>query len=218
MQVAGHPVARTLEAGVTLFSAAEIRVVRAARPGRSGPLIPSAGASRAGAGTPTPSPAAAHRPPAYCRPPPQVLLPVGEAPEAVFQRYASLIVRHRQVELNNVRSFYKEAQKSPFKFFPWKQGNMHFRFLPVRCRRRVGCQRWICRSPGADSADLGPQHGRGDRGAQGQGTGSRGGWQKDLMVGERFTSGTPTPACPPLSHPPTPPSCACHPRAGGAGS
>ncbi len=28
---------------------------------------------------------------------PQVLLPVGEAPEAVFQRYASLIVRHRQV-------------------------------------------------------------------------------------------------------------------------
>ncbi len=60
-----------------------------------------------------------------------MLLPVGEAPEAVFQRYASLIVQHRQVELNNVRSFYKEAQKSPFKFFPWKQGNMHFRFLPV---------------------------------------------------------------------------------------
>lgn len=27
----------------------------------------------------------------------QVLLPVGEAPEAVFQRYASLIVQHRQV-------------------------------------------------------------------------------------------------------------------------
>lgn len=36
-----------------------------------------------------------------------------------------------QVELNNVRSFYKEAQKSPFKFFPWKTGNMHFKFLPV---------------------------------------------------------------------------------------
>jgi hypothetical protein len=66
-----------------------------------------------------------------------VLLPVGEAPDAVFQRYASLIMRHRQVELNNVRSFYKEAQKSPFKFFPWKQGNMHFRFLPVRCQ--AGC-------------------------------------------------------------------------------
>jgi hypothetical protein len=28
----------------------------------------------------------------------QVLLPVGEAPEEVFQRYASLIVRHRQVQ------------------------------------------------------------------------------------------------------------------------
>lgn len=27
----------------------------------------------------------------------QVLLPVGEAPEEVFQRYASLVVRHRQV-------------------------------------------------------------------------------------------------------------------------
>ncbi len=36
-----------------------------------------------------------------------------------------------QVELQNVRSFYKEAQKSPFKFFPWKTGNMHFKFLPV---------------------------------------------------------------------------------------
>jgi hypothetical protein len=39
-----------------------------------------------------------------------------------------------QVELHNVRSFYKEAQKSPFKFFPWKTGNMHFKFLPVRQR------------------------------------------------------------------------------------
>lgn len=36
-----------------------------------------------------------------------------------------------QVELQNVRSFYKEAQKSPFKFFPWKTGNMHFKFLPA---------------------------------------------------------------------------------------
>lgn len=85
MQHAGHPVTKTIEPGLTVFSAAEIRVV---------------------------------------------LLPVGEAPEAAFQRYASLIVQHRQVELNNVRSFYKEAQKSPFKFFPWKTGNMHFKFLP----------------------------------------------------------------------------------------
>jgi hypothetical protein len=34
------------------------------------------------------------------------------------------------VELNNVRSFYKESQKSPFKFFPWRSGTMHLRFLP----------------------------------------------------------------------------------------
>ena len=81
-----------------------------------------------------PAAAAAVRPPGV----PQVLLPVGEAPEAVFQRYASLIVRHRQVELTNVRSFYKEAQKSPFKFFPWKTGNMHFKFLPVRMV--LGCR------------------------------------------------------------------------------
>jgi hypothetical protein len=54
-----------------------------------------------------------------------------------------------QVELNNVRSFYKEAQKSPFKFFPWKTGNMHFKFLPVRC-------------------GAGPGTGQGPRGAAGR--------------------------------------------------
>ncbi|KAL4423744.1 hypothetical protein ABPG75_001045 [Micractinium tetrahymenae] len=64
-----HPVTKTIEPALTVFSGAENRVV---------------------------------------------LLPVGEAPEAAFQRYASLIVQHRQVGLNNVRSFYKEAQKSPF--------------------------------------------------------------------------------------------------------
>lgn len=42
-----------------------------------------------------------------------------------------------QVELNNVRSFYKESQKSPFKFFPWKTGNMHFRFLPEDAATQV---------------------------------------------------------------------------------
>ena len=36
-----------------------------------------------------------------------------------------------QVDLGNVRSFYKESQKSPFKFFPWKTGSMHFKFLSV---------------------------------------------------------------------------------------
>lgn len=47
-----------------------------------------------------------------------------------------------QVELNNVRSFYKEAQKSPFKFFPWKAGNMHFRFLPVGAVVAAGPSSW----------------------------------------------------------------------------
>lgn len=43
------------------------------------------------------------------------------------------------MELQNVRSFYKEAQKSPFKFFPWKTGNMHFKFLPVRLVGTIEC-------------------------------------------------------------------------------
>lgn len=132
LQQHGHAVTRTLEPGTTLFSAAEIRVVSALQIGWAGHnrrtwLQPGVLHPR-------------RRPPAAARlfpqPIEQVVLPVGEAPDAAFQRYASLIVRHRQVELNNVRSFYKEAQKSPFKFFPWKAGNMHFKFLPVRscCR------------------------------------------------------------------------------------
>ena len=130
MHHGGQALTRTLEAGVTLFSAAQIRVVRLQpqQPTAPAALHPRPAAGAAAARLPPTAAAASH---------PQVLLPVGEAPEAVFQRYASLVVRHRQVELNNVRSFYKEAQKSPFKFFPWKQGNMHFRFLPVR--RDVGC-------------------------------------------------------------------------------
>ncbi len=38
----------------------------------------------------------------------------------------------RQVELANVRSFYKSDEKSPFKNFPWKTGTMHFHYLSVR--------------------------------------------------------------------------------------
>ncbi|KDD72036.1 hypothetical protein H632_c3968p0, partial [Helicosporidium sp. ATCC 50920] len=57
------------------------------------------------------------------------LLCVGEASPAVFDKYASLITRHRQVELSSIKSFYKEAQKSPFKFFPWRTGHMSFSFL-----------------------------------------------------------------------------------------
>ena len=37
-----------------------------------------------------------------------------------------------QVELQVLRSFYKEQGKSPFPKLPWKTGSLHFRFLPVR--------------------------------------------------------------------------------------
>jgi hypothetical protein len=60
-------------------------------------------------------------------------VPIGEIGEEELGQFANLITRFRQVELANVRSFYKEQQKSPFKFFPWKTGAMHFRFLPVGC-------------------------------------------------------------------------------------
>ncbi|KAK9837091.1 hypothetical protein WJX81_002340 [Elliptochloris bilobata] len=60
-----------------------------------------------------------------------VVVPVGSVPATVLPRYHSLIARHRQVELQLVRSFYKEQQKSPFKFLPWKNGALHFRFIPV---------------------------------------------------------------------------------------
>jgi trafficking protein particle complex subunit 9 len=42
-----------------------------------------------------------------------------------------------QVDLQLLRSFYKEAQKSPFKFFPWKTGKMHFRFVAPEAARRA---------------------------------------------------------------------------------
>ena len=42
-----------------------------------------------------------------------------------------------QVELANVRSFFNQAQKSPFTSFPWKTGTMHFHYVPeVRTPRR----------------------------------------------------------------------------------
>lgn len=65
-------------------------------------LRPPAAADRPqgpAAATAAGSPAAVRAPPRFACPCAlllQVLLPVGEAPEAVFQKYASLIVRHRQ--------------------------------------------------------------------------------------------------------------------------
>lgn len=52
-----------------------------------------------------------------------------QEPSSPFERLASLVTPHRQIELANVRSFYKQTSKSPFKFFPWKSGSMHFRFV-----------------------------------------------------------------------------------------
>ncbi|KAL6781628.1 hypothetical protein ACKKBF_B08795 [Auxenochlorella protothecoides x Auxenochlorella symbiontica] len=57
------------------------------------------------------------------------MIPVGEAPDAEFQRCASLITRHKQVKLSHVRTFHHEAHKTPFKHIPWKSGNMNFKFL-----------------------------------------------------------------------------------------
>jgi hypothetical protein len=65
----------------------------------------------------------------------QVVVPVGNIPQETLAQYCRLLTtKHRQVELQLLRSFYKEQQKSPFMFFPWKNGFMHFRFLPV----------WLC--------------------------------------------------------------------------
>ena len=44
----------------------------------------------------------------------------------------AMLAGMRQVELANVRSFYKSDEKSPFKNFPWKTGTMHFHYLSVR--------------------------------------------------------------------------------------
>lgn len=83
---------------------------------------------------------------ALCEPPPVYMLAVGQLPALLltppspFLDCVSSSSLLPQVELNNVRSFYKEAQKSPFKYFPWKTGNMHFKFLPVRGSSVLGCK------------------------------------------------------------------------------
>ncbi|KAK9802768.1 hypothetical protein WJX73_000202 [Symbiochloris irregularis] len=59
------------------------------------------------------------------------VIPIGKVPQEVLLPYYTLITRHRQVELQVLRSFYKEQGKSPFRYLPWKTGSMHFRFLPA---------------------------------------------------------------------------------------
>lgn len=97
---AHSPHSRTIEPGLTMFSAAEIRVVSAPWElicsSCAGLLPPSLPACRRRLPPLVRSTSPLARPPL----PLQVLLPVGEAPEAEFQRYANLIVRHRQVRMD----------------------------------------------------------------------------------------------------------------------
>ncbi|BDA44212.1 probable trafficking protein particle complex subunit 9 at N-terminal half [Coccomyxa sp. Obi] len=94
-----------------------------------------------------------------------VVVPVGDIPPETLAQYCRLVTRHRQVELQLLRSFYKEQQKSPFMFFPWKNGFMHFRFLteeaaaqksaltPLHTYRKVLGIIGICHGPAM--ADIG---------------------------------------------------------------
>lgn len=56
---------------------------------------------------------------------------MGDIPEEHLATYIALLTKHRQVELSNVQSFYKPVgeQKTPFKYFPWRTGCMHLKFL-----------------------------------------------------------------------------------------
>lgn len=61
----------------------------------------------------------------------QVIVPVGQVPPELWLQYCSLVTKHRLIELQLLRSFYKEQQKSPLTHLPWKAGALHFRFPPV---------------------------------------------------------------------------------------
>jgi hypothetical protein len=109
-------ITRTLDAGASLFTPAEIRVVSLDHLFNSLFIFQTFQNSLELA-------------PHQTVPISQALIPVGPISEDAFTAYAKLISRHHCLELANVQSFYKEAQKSPFKYFPWKTGHMHFRFL-----------------------------------------------------------------------------------------
>ena len=61
----------------------------------------------------------------------QVIVPVGQVPPELWLQYCNLLTKHRQIDLQLLRSFYKEQQKSPFTHLPWKAGALHFRFPAV---------------------------------------------------------------------------------------
>ena len=65
--------------------------------------------------------------------PVQVIVPVGQVPAELWLQYCNLLTKHRQIDLQLLRSFYKEQQKSPFTHLPWKAGALHFRFPMVSC-------------------------------------------------------------------------------------
>lgn len=78
--------------------------------------------------------------------PVQVVVPVGQAPPELWSQYCSLVTKHRQIELQLLRSFYKEQQKSPFTHLPWKAGALHFRFPWVGAQPTT-CPRWLQQCP-----------------------------------------------------------------------
>lgn len=61
----------------------------------------------------------------------QAVLPVGAVPPHLLPDYAHLITSHTVVELASLRSFYREATKSPFRALPWSRGVLRLRFLPA---------------------------------------------------------------------------------------
>lgn len=58
-----------------------------------------------------------------------VVVSIGPIPDIYMRDYVSLVVKHKQVALTSVSSFYTEHQKSPFAQQPWNTGRLWFKFL-----------------------------------------------------------------------------------------
>lgn len=57
------------------------------------------------------------------------VVPVGEVPQRQLRDYVAMLVRHREVEMSAMSSFYTEHQKSPFAHQPWESGCLRFKFM-----------------------------------------------------------------------------------------
>ncbi|XP_078433415.1 transport protein TRS120 [Wolffia australiana] len=58
------------------------------------------------------------------------VLPIGGPFSAdQFRDYASMLVKHRRVDLSSISTFYMEHQKSPFAHQPWETGGLRFQFI-----------------------------------------------------------------------------------------